>query len=146
MPRTAIKYSYVLIWMFIAFMVVTGLFLFTRKHYEIYTLQKSIHKTYEKQVKTLLPAAIQNLQTNQNDWIICTDLGLSLQNIDDPNAMAAWIAYYQYGKTYCPQWWDWPNNNPCEYMEKQEKYVTNSDKIILLKKIALCKIAKEYKK
>ena len=104
-----------------------------------------VRKTYQNHAKNLIPAAIQYLQNNQNDWIVCTDLGLSLQNIDDPKTMAAWIAYYQYGKTYCTEWWDWPHNDSCTYMQKQEKYVTNNDKTTLLKKITLCKIAQEQR-
>lgn len=140
-----VKLFYISVYTLIAIMLLSGLFFVLKMHIEAYALQRSIKKTYQSEVVQLMPQAINNLETDKNDWIICTDLGLSLENIDDPKTMAAWIAYYKYGKIYCMQWWDWPKDDPCAYMQKQLKNTTNNEHETLLKKIILCKIAKEFK-
>lgn len=123
----------------IAVILLAYVFVKLKTAYQDYRIRSSAISIYDAKAKQLVPTAIQNLKTYPNDWLICTDLGLSLYNINNPNIMAAWVAYYQFGKQYCPQWWDWPQS-PCKIMKEQLNNV--DDRATLLKKIALCEIAR----
>lgn len=138
-----VKYMLIVLVIVLFLLMVTALFIYAWNSYEKYHARKEIALLYTSQGKSLVAQAIQDLKNHSNDWIICTDLGLSLQNIDDPKVIAAWIAYYQYGNQYCQLWWS-PKNSSCETLRKTEKYAKN--KLFFEKRVTLCEIAKQEMK
>lgn len=104
----------------------------------IYQVQRSIADAYETQIKPLVPIATEYLKTHPNDWIRCTDVALSSDDINNPKIMANWIAYYRYGARYCNYWWQW-KGNPCDIIKNADF----KDHFLLAKKIELCELAQK---
>ncbi len=126
--------------MLLAVLMAVKVCLWLRQETKVYHVKHEIKSSYQLKIKPLIPQAIQSLKTNNNDWLLCTDVGLSLDNIDSRKAQAAFIVYYRYGKQYCSFWWKW-EGNLCNTLAAQLKY--SPDQTVLEKKITLCRLAQK---
>ncbi len=105
-------------------------------------IHREMDAVFSTQVKPLLPEAIHTLAVNQNDWHYCTIIGLPSIRENNPQALAAHVAYYQWGYKYCKNWWTW-GESKCSHLENLGHDVPYQD--ILDKDLDLCLLAAKTK-
>src|SRR5262245_50054363 len=69
-----------------------------------YQTMRQTKKIFQEEVTRFLPEYLTKLKENKNDWLLCTERGLSLKNINDPKIMAQYYLYYKYRTEYCQNW------------------------------------------